>query len=420
MANLTKRIRSTNSSVNNVRIVNFNFNSGNLIHLPKAVEDQNYVNSALVLSNDHIFTSSIIIDDAGWQRWVTSRSTDLGLTWEVMDLYAAYEDGASQPLSIVENNNTIYVCGYIWQLGGDYNSEWIVRESSDNGATWSTSDHHASSLGENHVCQSIANNPLDDSLISIGYEADFGLIREKEFGSGTWTTIGTFPDVNNFVSIDISPTGIVWLIAKGSTAPDFQLIKGEKIGGIWNWSAPIVVDPGVTLQYGYQISAKVLLLSETEALITAPTSGGWKNYRTTDSGGTWTNTYTSPSTSDRGHDLIELPSGDIISSGHRRVATNNHTLLLKSDDSGANWTEVFYDTTVNAEGQRLALLSDGSVLSIGYHRPSSQNRILISTDNGDNFSFYSYHTYFHNIWQYLNDYTFDSSGNFWTTTYSPP
>lgn len=337
-----------------------------------------------------------------------------------MDLYAAYEDGASQPLSIVENNNTIYVCGYIWQLGGDYNSEWIVRESSDNGATWSTSDHHASSLGENHVCQSIANNPLDDSLISIGYEADFGLIREKEFGSGTWTTIGTFPDVNNFVSIDISPTGIVWLIAKGSTAPDFQLIKGEKIGGIWNWSAPIVVDPGVTLQYGYQISAKVLLLSETEALITAPTSGGWKNYRTTDSGGTWTNTYTSPSTSDRGHDLIELPSGDIISSGHRRVATNNHTLLLKSDDSGANWTEVFYDTTVNAEGQRLALLSDGSVLSIGYHRPSSQNRILISTDNGDNFSFYSYHTYFHNIWQYLNDYTFDSSGNFWTTTYSPP
>lgn len=138
---------ANNTGSNTLKIAGFQ--SAETVDFPLAFGDQNYVNSAVSLPNGSTFIGSIVIDGTGWERWLINRTDDFGLTWSEVDFYAPYDFGESQPLAMANKANDIYVCGYAWDIDSvTYNSEWIVRKSSDNGVTWTMSDHFVQNIGK--------------------------------------------------------------------------------------------------------------------------------------------------------------------------------------------------------------------------------------------------------------------------------
>jgi hypothetical protein len=89
--------------------------------------------SVSVLGSD-VFVSGQAVDGSGDAIWIVRKSSDDGATWTNADEFSPIPGYWSYPRSIVEHKNgNLYVGG----IGG---SSWVIRKSSDRGATWVTDD----------------------------------------------------------------------------------------------------------------------------------------------------------------------------------------------------------------------------------------------------------------------------------------
>ncbi len=391
------------------------FQSAGTVDFPLAFGDQNYVNSAVSLPNGSTFIGSIVIDGTGWERWLINRTDDFGLTWSEVDFYAPYDFGESHPMALANKANDIYVCGYAWDIDSvTYNSEWVVRKSSDNGVTWTMSDHFVQNIGENHVCYDIAVSSAGN-IYTVGYtDTDGGVIRESLDEGLTWTTIGTIPSMDTFVSLDISPAGVLWGVSR-----DGHVWKGVYSLGSWNWtdSGSIM---GVSPQSSaYQLFGDINVISETEAYYSG-NGANWKIMKTTDSGATWSAAYTG-AVRYKGNTIIKLTSGELVaigSLGGALFSDPDTFKIIRSTDDGATWVETYSDVTVSKEGITLTEASDGSVLAFGvYERSPYQIINLRSTDSGATWSDRSEVYYKDNLYTTFNDLKVDGMGNIWATAW---
>lgn len=402
---------SNRSGSNTLKIAGFQ--SVGTVDFPIAFGEQNYVNSSISLPNGSTFIGSIVLDGSGWERWYINRTDDFGLTWSEVDFYAPYDYGESHPLAMANKVNDIYICGYAWDNDSAiYSSEWVVRKSSDNGATWTMSDHFFQNLGENHVCYDIAVSAAGN-IYTVGYtDSDGGLIRESLDDGLTWTTIGTIPTIDTFVSLDISPAGVLWAVSL-----DGHLWKGIYSLGNWNWTDSGSIMGVAPQGSGYQLFGDIKVTSEAEAYYSG-NGTNWKIMKTTDAGATWNAAYTGAARYN-GNQIIKLSSGELISIGSLGGAGWNDPStfkIIRSIDDGATWTETYSDVSVSKEGITLTEAADGSVLAFGIYEDSPDQIINIrSTDSGATWSDRSEIYYKDNLYTSLTDLKIDGLGNIWAT-----
>ena len=380
------------------------------INYPLTFGDQNYVSSSVSLPNGTTFIGAIVIDGTGYERWAINKTSDYGLTWQMVDLYTPDEDGESHPLSLTAKGTDVYGCGYSW--GSGWGSTWVVRKTTDGGATWSLSDIYEPHTDDSHVCFDI-EAAANGNLYAVGYnDTDGGVIRESVDDGATWTTIGTIPSVTMLVSLKVSPLGVVWAVGRDGT-----LWKGTFSLGSWNW-----VNTGTISTLSntiYQQYGELELVSETEAYFSGVDTR-WRIRKTTDGGANWSVVYVGAANT-RGHGIKKLSTGEIVSIGSLVGATFSDPVTFKivqSTDNGDNWNETYSDVTVSKRGITVTEADDGSVLAFGVQDKSPYQILnLRSTDGGASWSDRSIVYFWDNLYTTFNDFQVDGAGNLWATAW---
>lgn len=374
----------------------------------KSFNDQNYPMSISQTADGSLYTAAVFIDGSGWEDWGVYKSTDNGVNWTMVDRYLMYLAGESHPMQIATYGNDVYVCGYVWGYGGTpglADSEWLVRKSSNGGTSWTNVDHFYPALG-NNVCYTMAISASGE-IFTAGYaESTDGYVRMSSDDGATWQTIGYFPGAGVPTDLKIAPNGDVWVFINGS------IYKGIYSAGSWNWNGPYLVASGTFSWVAYQKRGELEIISDTEAYFTGKNST-WKVWKTIDGGLTWSQVFSRSSY--EGVKLIQLSSGELISSGGGYVSSTRYHSLYKSIDDGVTWTE-----TLNISGQEgtyVQELANGNIISLAYNYFEDSIRVYSSSDKGDTWSLLSKIVYMGEMYTEIDDYAEDSAGNMYASSW---
>jgi hypothetical protein len=94
----------------------------------------------------NVYYAANQLDSTGVYHWIVRKSTDHGATWSTVNDFQYVVGFNSLPqMMYVDQLGNIYNCGQANDASG--NLHWIVRKSPDNGATWSTVDDFLMSGG---------------------------------------------------------------------------------------------------------------------------------------------------------------------------------------------------------------------------------------------------------------------------------
>ena len=143
----------------------------------------------------NIYAAGIYYDDAGLgpNHWVVRRSTDGGATWSTVDDYVSAPDAwSTQPNAIAADAaGNVYVVGYYL---GDSAAGWIVRKGIG-GSNFATVDTLPSGSG----ATSIFVHPTAGIFVAgeayifvNGHGVNAWIVRRSQNGGATWSTMDTF------------------------------------------------------------------------------------------------------------------------------------------------------------------------------------------------------------------------------------
>jgi hypothetical protein len=179
-------------------------------------------------------------------------------------------------------------------VGGNFSNPaaitWIIRESDDLGANWTTTD-----LVNDAGCADIKVHPTTGDVYASGSSASLGrLIRKRAAGAtdfatvystgpsdiGSGWSIGFHPDGKVFVAGDgVSPSGSAWLVQRSPT------------GNLGTWTT---VDTFYTSTEWTQTSARAALITDSGTIYVAGSAYSsrtrkrhWIVRSSTDGGATW-------------------------------------------------------------------------------------------------------------------------------------
>lgn len=385
-----------------------------LMDQPLAYGDQNYPMSIVQADDNSIYATSVIIDGTGWEGLATWKSTNNGATWNIVDRYFMYLAGETHPMELTAKGNDIYVCAYTWGYGGTpstANSEWLIRKSSNAGATWVNVDHSWKTL-RNNSCTSITT-ATNGNLFAAGYSDDpsfntHAIIKTSLDDGASWQEIGYFPNAGAPSNIRTSPNGDLWVVIEN------KLYKGTYSLGTWNWSAPLSISASTFGYVAYQKRGQLFVENDTTAYFTTNTSGGWIIYRTLDSGLTWNQLHSRPG---EGVSILVLSTGEIISNGARVITSSEkYNQIIKSSDGGVNFNLNLNIGGLNNEheGGYLYELNNGNLISLGYRDLDYQVVVHSSVDKGDTWSESSIIYFYDRLYSEVSDYAEDGQGNIYT------
>ncbi|WII71668.1 sialidase family protein [Bdellovibrio sp. 22V] len=366
------------------------------VEMPQVTEmDQNYVSDAVWLSSGHVLATAIGSDYMG-ERWATYRSADDGATWSRVDQFMGFSYlGESHPLSMVAKGSMVFVCGYAYLYDttpSDPNSGWFVRRSTDEGTTWTTVDAWWEPPLGDHVCYDIAVSPVTGFIYAVGY-ADSGLgsdwiVRESRDDGMTWQTIYRgVPGGGSYAlayQIEISPSGQLFIMGETNT---MYFLRGEENAGVWSWT-PATSIPAVTPYGDYQLRGSLKVVSNTTAFYSCRVSSSGKIYRTTDAGVTWSEVYSGQSFL---QGMTLTSSGSLVAVGGNRVSSTADWKVVRSADSGATWNVVDLDVQFGSTNKPYGLSiashpTSSKVLAFSYNHVGDQSTSAFSADDGVNWS----------------------------------
>jgi hypothetical protein len=136
-------------------------------------------------------------------RWIVRRSSDVGLSWNTVDEFQGTPGKHSSARAFAADNaGNIFVAGTaVYTVGSGRKAidawHWIVRKSSDGGATWNEMDRFLYADSTTHptamVCTPfglfVAGTGLKDAP---GGREIHWLVRRSEDGGATWQTVDDF------------------------------------------------------------------------------------------------------------------------------------------------------------------------------------------------------------------------------------
>lgn len=174
---------------------------------------------------DFVVGSQSTTDDGRGYRWIVRRSLDRGETWSTSDVFYFFEGQDTEANGVAADliTDEVYVVGKtLWQYEAFPGAHWIVRKTSDNGATWRTVDDlRGARLGIPYVHSvSIASGVIYAGGTNIrsleGIIPSEGLLRRSADGGATWTTINLGEHLQEVRSVAATSSGAVFVAGTGA------------------------------------------------------------------------------------------------------------------------------------------------------------------------------------------------------------
>ncbi|WP_374075703.1 hypothetical protein [Bdellovibrio bacteriovorus] len=310
-------------------------------------------------------------ESAVWMdTWITFRSTDNGRTWSKSELFMWRYDEETYGHAIAASpDGSAYACG---TEGRDTGYDWTVRKTTDDGLTWST----VHKLVGAYACYGIAVNS-SGRVYTIGEGLTNNWeVYESADGGVTFNQIDSVSGTGYIVEVD--PNGNLWAV--GKVGANLTIRKGVYGAGTWTWTDVSV--PALTMTTNFWHSfGQLIFKSSTEFYLVGTFANQMRVLKSTDSGMTWTEEYT---TGVNGYGLgIALSSDNdtLVVSGYAGTKAEIHRR-----DSGV-WSKV-PDANLpcggcHKQGGPLLTLPNGDILGFFYESPDDDlGRTAYSTDKG--------------------------------------
>ena len=132
----------------------------------------------------------IVIHNKASRAWVVRRSTDGGATWQTVETFQLSSGKTAEASGIgTDALGNLYVVGYAWTPSGSLNAvHWMVRKSTNGGTSFSTVDD----FGTTSSAQRFVATPSGDLYVAGFTSTATGnhwIVRKNPGGTGTWSTI---------------------------------------------------------------------------------------------------------------------------------------------------------------------------------------------------------------------------------------
>jgi hypothetical protein len=137
-------------------------------------------------------TAGVFVVGMTSSSWLVRRSTDGGATWSNVDVFQS-----AVPMGIAANASGLYVVGhgYIFNKGIT-SAHWIVRKSTNGGNSWTTVDDYQLSAGSSTQARCVASD-ANGNLVVAGSAAGKWIVRKSAGGTGPWTTVDVFQNAGS-------------------------------------------------------------------------------------------------------------------------------------------------------------------------------------------------------------------------------
>lgn len=189
--------------------------------------------------------------------WIVRKSSDQGMTWSTVDQFAL--PGGTYSLGIArgfgkDTLGNIYVVGMaqVTQNGAN-SSYWIVRKSSDRGSTWTTVDNFHYGLSFGSEARAVICTPSGIFVSGGGQKPylksgalDRWLVRRSTNGGATWTTVDEYSYLQNQTcstfsrAITADPAGNIYVFGNGA------IINSQGVSSPLHWLVRKSADNGAT------------------------------------------------------------------------------------------------------------------------------------------------------------------------------
>jgi len=153
--------------------------------------------------------TTVTIKNQTSSAWLVRRSTDGGATWSNVDTFQLSSSKPAVAMGITANASGIYVVGHAYNLNKSItSSHWIVRKSTNGGNSWTTVDDYQLTPDNSSQARCIALD-ANGNVVVAGSAAGKWIIRKSAGGTGAWMTVDVFQNGSatttpNAITVDTS------------------------------------------------------------------------------------------------------------------------------------------------------------------------------------------------------------------------
>lgn len=300
-------------------------------------------------------------------RWIVRKSTDDGASWDIVDDFELAPGlGAGGGDVAVADDGRIYVLGGATPVGTE--THRIVRRSDDDGASWETVDDFVYAPGHASYTSGLGIAP-DGSIWSTGQSGSatmsHWIVRKSDDGGDSWDTVDDFQLVPGQTSlpsgIAFAPDGAPFVSGRAFVSADEMhwVVRSTAAAGTWTVVDDFVPDDGAGAGGPYA--------SDRLWVTGASTVDGVQHWviRRAETIDAWTtiDDYTEPGTGLSAGSVLDLGDGRVLATGTRTaVGDPARTITRRSLDDGETWETIDayeWGAAIYSGGLRLA--PDGSV-----------------------------------------------------------
>jgi len=183
----------------------------------------------------------------GRGHWLVRKSADHGATWQTIDDFSSTNGSAAFPTSIAaDSSGNLYTAGYVMPFSGPQRgiALWVVRESSDGGATWSTVDVFQYSTLASTLPVGIASTPA--GVFVAGFGGLHWFVRQSVNAGQSWSIADDFlyPNVSGSAMYGFTAdtagnvytcggVSVAAVTKKSSTTQNYFVVRKAVNGASW-------------------------------------------------------------------------------------------------------------------------------------------------------------------------------------------
>jgi len=290
--------------------------------------------------------------DGTGRHWIINRSTDRGRTWQRTDNYQLSSGKNSHARSIVRTNQgSLLVIGEGTDAASNTHS--LMRISTDEGATWTELNDYTPVAGLNSSAAAVFK--AQDGSIYALYQPYFGvadqhwIVRRSTDHGASWTTVDNYQYTGGTATVPSAiaqgSDGTIWVIGHGVDGSSVLhvVVRKSTDGQTFALSGEDyrLVSTKNSIGTGIVVHSSGALITSIEAM-DASNVYHWIMRKSTDGGTTWHTTldYQTDSTKHAVPFTVTTDHhGNLYSAGYAVDSSNNtHALIFRSIDVGDTWS----------------------------------------------------------------------------------